>query len=81
MHYFDRVESTQLVAHELVRQGAPDGTLVIAEHQTAGRGRMQREWESSEGKGIWMTLIIRPKSHHTKPRNLLCPQQLLLSMQ
>lgn len=69
VHYFDRVESTQLVAHELVRQGAPDGTLVIAEHQTAGRGRMQREWESSEGKGIWMTLIIRPEiAPHQAPQ-------------
>lgn len=69
MHYFERVESTQLVAHDLVRQGVPDGTLVIAEHQTAGRGRMQREWESSEGKGIWMTLIIRPEiAPHQAPQ-------------
>ncbi|MGN7476454.1 biotin--[acetyl-CoA-carboxylase] ligase [Solibacillus silvestris] len=60
VHYYERVESTQLVAHELVRADAPDGTIVIAEHQTAGRGRMMREWDSSEGKGIWMTLIIRP---------------------
>lgn len=69
VHYFERVESTQLVAHDLVRQGAPDGTLVIAEHQTAGRGRMQREWDSSEGKGIWMTLIIRPEiAPHQAPQ-------------
>lgn len=69
VHYFDRVESTQLVAHDLVRQGVPDGTLVIAEHQTAGRGRMQREWESSEGKGIWMTIIIRPEiAPHQAPQ-------------
>ncbi|WP_341323035.1 biotin--[acetyl-CoA-carboxylase] ligase [Solibacillus sp. FSL H8-0523] len=69
VHYFERVESTQLVAHDLVRQGVPDGTLVIAEHQTAGRGRMQREWESSEGKGIWMTLIIRPEiAPHQAPQ-------------
>ncbi len=60
VHYFESVESTQLIAHELVRSGAPDGTVVIAEHQTAGRGRMMREWNSSKGKGIWMTIIIRP---------------------
>ena len=60
VHYYDSVDSTQLVAHELVRADAPDGTIVIAEHQTAGRGRMKREWESSQGKGIWMTIIIRP---------------------
>ncbi|OUZ37857.1 biotin--[acetyl-CoA-carboxylase] ligase [Solibacillus kalamii] len=60
VHYYETVESTQLVAHELIRAGAPDGTVVIAEHQTAGRGRMMREWESTEGQGIWMTVIIRP---------------------
>lgn len=69
VHYFDSVESTQIVAHDLVRQGAPDGTLVIAEHQTAGRGRMQRDWESSQGKGIWMTIIIRPEiAPHQAPQ-------------
>lgn len=69
VHYYDTVESTQLVAHELVRSGAPDGTVVIAEHQTAGRGRMMREWESSEGKGIWMTVIIRPNvAPHQAPQ-------------
>lgn len=69
VHYYDTVESTQLVAHELVRSGAPDGTVVIAEHQSAGRGRMMREWESSEGKGIWMTVIIRPNvAPHQAPQ-------------
>lgn len=60
IHYFEEVESTQLIAHELVRAGAPDGTIVLAEAQTAGRGRMLRPWDSAAGKGIWMTVIIRP---------------------
>lgn len=60
IHYYDNVESTQLIAHELVRSGAPDGTVIIAEQQTSGRGRMMRPWESTQGKGIWMTIIIRP---------------------
>lgn len=69
VHYFDSVDSTQIVAHDLVRQGAPDGTLVITEHQTAGRGRMMREWDSSQGKGIWMTIIIRPEiAPHQAPQ-------------
>lgn len=59
-HFYDEVESTQLIAHELVRSGAPDGTVVIADTQTAGRGRMLRPWDSAKGKGIWMTVIIRP---------------------
>lgn len=60
VHFYDEVESTQLIAHELVRNGAPDGTVVIADAQRAGRGRMQRPWDSAKGKGIWMTVIIRP---------------------
>ena len=60
VHYFDEVASTQLIAHDLVRAGVPDGTVVLAESQTAGRGRMLRPWDSSAGKGIWMTVIIRP---------------------
>jgi BirA family transcriptional regulator, biotin operon repressor / biotin---[acetyl-CoA-carboxylase] ligase len=69
IHYYDSVQSTQLIAHELVRSGAPDGTIVIAEHQTAGRGRMMREWNSSQGKGIWLTIIIRPNiAPHQAPQ-------------
>ena len=37
-----------------------DGTVVIAEEQTAGRGRMARPWSSTAGKGIWMSIIVRP---------------------
>lgn len=60
VHYYDEVTSTQTIAHELVRNGAVDGTVVVAETQTAGKGRMARPWESTKGKGIWMTVIIRP---------------------
>lgn len=60
IHYYDEVDSTQIIAHELARDGAEDGTVVIAEEQTAGKGRMQRPWDSQKGKGIWMTVIIRP---------------------
>ncbi len=60
IYHFDEVTSTQLIAHDLVREDAMDGTVVIAETQTAGRGRMLRPWDSTAGKGIWMTVIIRP---------------------
>lgn len=60
IHYFDEIESTQIIAHQLAREGAIDGTIVIAEEQTAGKGRMQRPWDSAKGKGIWMTIIVRP---------------------
>lgn len=58
--YYDEVDSTNAVAHTLVAEGAPEGTLVFAEKQTAGRGRMGRKWHSPKGKGIWMSLVLKP---------------------
>jgi BirA family biotin operon repressor/biotin-[acetyl-CoA-carboxylase] ligase len=52
--------STLDVAHRLAAQGAPAGTLVIANEQTAGRGRGGKSWQSSRGAGLWLTLIERP---------------------
>lgn len=60
IHYFEECATTQTIAHELARNGAADGTVVIAETQTDGKGRMSRPWESTRGKGIWMTVIIKP---------------------
>lgn len=60
IHYMEECATTQTIAHELARNGALDGTVVIAETQTAGKGRMSRPWESTKGKGIWMTVIIKP---------------------
>ena len=52
--------STQDVAHALGADGAVGGTLVLADEQTAGRGRGGRRWSSPAGSGIWMTLLERP---------------------
>ncbi|MCA1063160.1 biotin--[acetyl-CoA-carboxylase] ligase [Rossellomorea sp. AcN35-11] len=60
IRYEESVESTQRIAHVLAGEGAPEGTLVIADEQTAGRGRLMREWHSSKGTGIWMSLILKP---------------------
>jgi BirA family transcriptional regulator, biotin operon repressor / biotin---[acetyl-CoA-carboxylase] ligase len=57
---FDSVGSTLDVAHERAAAGAPAGTLILAEEQTAGRGRQGRAWASEPGAGIWLTLIERP---------------------
>lgn len=56
---FDSVGSTLDVAHEIA-PGAAAGTLVLADRQTAGRGRQGRRWESPPAAGIWLTLIERP---------------------
>jgi BirA family biotin operon repressor/biotin-[acetyl-CoA-carboxylase] ligase len=57
----ETVSSTQDVAHALGEAGAPAGTLVLADAQTAGRGRGARSWQSAPGAGIWLTLIERPR--------------------
>ncbi|SFS80799.1 biotin--[acetyl-CoA-carboxylase] ligase [Paenibacillus sp. BC26] len=57
---FDSVDSTQNIAQRLAEEGAEEGTLVIAEQQTSGRGRLGRKWVSPSGKGIYMSFILRP---------------------
>lgn len=60
LRLYDTVGSTQDVLHEWAKEGAPEGALVIAERQTKGRGRMGRTWVSPAGKGVWMSLLLRP---------------------
>lgn len=57
---FESLGSTMDEAHALAEQGAPGGTLVLAETQEKGRGRGGRSWTSLPGSGIWLTLIERP---------------------
>lgn len=56
----ETVPSTMDVAHVLAGTGAPAGTLVLADAQSAGRGRGGRSWQSEPGAGIWLTLVERP---------------------
>ncbi|WP_427138702.1 biotin--[acetyl-CoA-carboxylase] ligase [Psychrobacillus psychrodurans] len=60
IEYYTTCESTQIIAADKAREGAPHGTVVIAEEQTDGRGRLDRSWNSTANKGIWMSVIIRP---------------------
>lgn len=61
IHYEETVESTQKVALQLAYDNASEGTIVVAEEQLAGRGRLARKWESPKHTGIWMSVILRPK--------------------
>lgn len=56
----DAVSSTMDVAHVLASAGAPAGTLVLANSQTAGRGRSGRRWASAPAAGLWFTILERP---------------------
>ncbi len=60
IHYFESVDSTNTKAKELAEQGHPQGTLVVAERQTLGKGRRGRQWESPAGDGIFMTMVLKP---------------------
>jgi BirA family transcriptional regulator, biotin operon repressor / biotin---[acetyl-CoA-carboxylase] ligase len=59
VHYF-RTDSTNSVALRLDAQNGPHGTVVIAEEQTAGRGRLGRNWYSEKSSGIYVSIILRP---------------------
>ena len=61
MHYQPSVDSTNHVAKALAYHGAPDGTIVVAEEQTGGKGRRERSFYSPRGKGIWFSVVLRPK--------------------
>jgi BirA family biotin operon repressor/biotin-[acetyl-CoA-carboxylase] ligase len=60
VHFF-RTDSTNRVAFELAHGGEEEGTVVIAEEQTAGRGRAGRAWHSERASGIYLTVILRPR--------------------
>jgi BirA family biotin operon repressor/biotin-[acetyl-CoA-carboxylase] ligase len=57
---FDEIESTSSKALELGRQGAATGTVVVAESQTGGRGRLHRNWLSPPETGLYFSIILRP---------------------
>ena len=60
LHHLDEVTSTNDEARRLAEAGAPDGTLVWADHQSQGRGRYGRTWHSSPGDNILLSWILRP---------------------
>ncbi len=61
VYCFDETDSTNIQAKILAEKGAPEGTLVIAESQTSGKGRRGRSWISPPGEGLWFSLVLRPQ--------------------
>ncbi|MCM1048456.1 MAG: biotin--[acetyl-CoA-carboxylase] ligase [Clostridiales bacterium] len=60
LYYFEKTESTNLDAKRLAGEGAPHGTTVIADMQTAGRGRRGRMWQSPPESSVYMTILLKP---------------------
>lgn len=61
VHYIETCDSTQDVLSMLAKEGASEGTIVIAEELKRGRGRMGRQWIASKG-GLWLSLLLKPKT-------------------
>lgn len=62
IHILDRVDSTNSRLKELAEQGAPEGTVLLAEEQTAGRGTQGRSFFSARGEGLYLSLLLRPNA-------------------
>ena len=61
VHWFEEVDSTNTYVLDQARRGAPPGLVVVADHQTAGRGRLDRRWESPSGTNLLASLLLRPQ--------------------
>lgn len=59
--HYEEVDSTNTVAKRLGKEPGNHGVLVLANSQSAGRGRLGREWDSPKNEGIWMSLILKPQ--------------------
>lgn len=58
--HFEELDTTQRIAHEQAQQQAQEGTLVVCDHQTNGRGQLGRTWHEVKNEGIAMSLLVRP---------------------
>lgn len=60
IYSYDKANSTMDIAIDLASRGEPEGACIFAEEQAAGRGRLGRSWASPKGKGIYLSIILRP---------------------
>jgi BirA family biotin operon repressor/biotin-[acetyl-CoA-carboxylase] ligase len=74
LEWHQEIDSTNTRAVELARMGAPEGTLVLAELQTQGRGRLKRQWYAPTGSSLLMSLILRPEllPHQAQRATMIC---------
>ncbi|MBQ3193128.1 MAG: biotin--[Oscillospiraceae bacterium] len=71
-HYFTELDSTNDRLKIMARRGAPHGTVLIADHQTGGHGRMGRSFHSPEGVGIYFSILLRPSCSPQELMHLTC---------
>lgn len=61
IHRLDVTSSTNDEVMRMAEEGAPEGTVVVARRQISGRGRLRRHWESPEGSGLYLSILLRPQ--------------------
>ncbi len=66
----EETTSTNDVVLQMANGGAPEGIVIFAEHQSAGRGQRGNVWESAPGKGLWFSVLLRPKAAISDPVQL-----------
>lgn len=71
-HYLEEVDSTNIRLEQMAKQGAPQGTVLLAGRQTAGRGRLGRSFLSREGVGLYMSVLLRPDCSPMELMHLTC---------
>lgn len=78
LHLFDEIDSTNIYMMNQGKEGEPEWSVAITDYQTAGRGRMYRRWESSRGKGLLFSILLRPQVSPEESNliNLLCAATL-----
>ena len=72
IHVYDQVDSTNTLAKRMASEGAPAGTVLIADRQTGGRGRMGRSFQSPGGFGVYLSVILRPEVPAEQIMHLTC---------
>lgn len=70
LKFYAQIDSTNTVLKQLASEGAPEGTVVVADSQIAGRGRLGKNWMSAPEKGIWMSVLLRPPLHPSEIQSL-----------
>ncbi len=60
LFHFDEIDSTNNYAKKMANDGCPHGTVIVAERQTFGRGRVGKQWQSDNSSGLWFSIVVRP---------------------